>query len=69
MALRLLKRVFLGNDAGPKSRYLPGSTPTMSEYYEGMNRWYREYRQDSLILQPRSGGPARSPAPNEVLTV
>jgi len=48
MALRLLKRIFIGQDAGPKSKYLPGSTPTTSEYYEGMNKWYREYRQDSL---------------------
>jgi hypothetical protein len=48
MALRLLKRMFLGRDAAPKSTYLPGSTPTTSEYYEGMTKWYREYRQDSL---------------------
>jgi len=48
VALRLLKRIFIGQDAGPKSKYLPGSTPTTSEYYQGMNKWYREYRQDSL---------------------
>ncbi len=48
MAFRRLREVFLGKEQGPRSKYVPGATPTTSTYYAGMNEYYREYRRDSL---------------------
>ncbi|MEM2122920.1 MAG: phage portal protein [Candidatus Bathyarchaeia archaeon] len=36
-------------EAGPKSRYAPWTSRTGSTIYSGMNRYYREYRRDSLV--------------------
>ncbi|MEM3677749.1 MAG: phage portal protein [Candidatus Bathyarchaeia archaeon] len=36
-------------EAGPKSRYAPWTYRTTSASYSGMNRYYREYRRDSLV--------------------
>lgn len=36
-------------EAGPKSKYAPWSTRTTSTAYSGMNKYYREYRRDSLV--------------------
>jgi len=33
----------------PKAIYSPGSTPTTSRQYEGMNQYYRWFRQDELV--------------------
>lgn len=47
-----LARRFLYGSAekhGPKARHYPGVTPTTSEYYEGMEKHYRWFRQDELV--------------------
>ena len=47
--LPLVRRFFYGVATPPKAkRYGPTSTPTTSSYYEGMNKNYRWFRQDSL---------------------
>jgi len=47
-----LARRFLFGSAkthSPKALYYPTATPTTSEYYEGMNKYYRWFRQDELV--------------------
>jgi len=47
--ISLTQRLFYGSKDGPKATYSPGSTPTTSRQYEGMNQYYRWFRQDELV--------------------
>jgi len=44
-----LREIFVGKAQVPRSRYISGESQTTSEYYEGMEKHYREYRRDSLV--------------------
>ena len=44
-----IREIFYGKAQGPHSKYISGETQTASEYYEGMEKHYREYRRDALV--------------------